>query len=144
MSNTVLDEAREIAGQSAWAYLATARGDQPAVRPIHPTWDGDTVWIAAGTHSPKMRHIQANAKVALFWHLTDALRHLTVTGTAECVTDAAEKRRLWDVFDYDLSAYFPDGPDSPDYALIKVAPTRVECWSLPEMGGGTPARVWRA
>ena len=144
MANAILDEARDIAGQSSWAYLATARADQPTVRPIHPLWEGDVVWVATGIDSPKVRHVQGNAHVELFWHLTDALRHLTVTGTAECVTDQAEKSRMWDVFDYDLSAYWPDGPTSDKYALLKITPTRVECWSLPEMGGGTAPRVWRA
>lgn len=144
MSNPVFDEARDIAGGSAWAYLATCRGTQPTVRPVHPLWDDGVVWIATSTDSPKMRHVGANAQVELFWHLTDALRHLTVTGTAECVTDSGEKQRLWDLFDYDLAAYWPEGPDSPTYGLMKVTPTRVECWSLPEMGSGTPGRVWRA
>ena len=144
MQNAVLAEAREIAGASMWAYLATSRGDQVTLRPVHPQWENGSIWIATAAHSSKMRHIRTNPKVALFWHLTDALRHLSVTGTADCVTDAAEKRRMWDVFDYDLGVYFPDGPDSEDYVLLRVRPTRVECWGLGEMGGGTPARVWRA
>lgn len=144
MANTVLDEAREIAAGTPWAYLATCRRDQPTVRPIHPLWDDGGIWIASGPDSPKMRQIRANPKVSLFWHLTDALKHLTVTGTAASVTDPDEKRRLWDAFDYDLAQYFPDGPDSPDYGLMHITPTRVECWSLPEMGANVPARVWHA
>lgn len=144
MSNAVLDEARAIAGETMWAYLATTRGDQPVVRPVHPMWEGDVLWIATGPDSPKAKQIRRNPKVALFWHLTEKLQHLTVLGAGEVVTDVGEKLRLWDLFDYDLSAYIPEGPESPAYALLKIVPTFVECWALPEMGAGTPPRRWRA
>ncbi len=143
-ASTIFDEARDIARGSMWAYLATSRGGQATVRPVHPIWEGDTLWVATGADSPKVRHVRANPRVELFWHLTDAVRHLTVTGTAACIDAPAEKHRLWDLFDYDLSAYWPDGADSEQYLLLHIQPTRVECSSLVEMGSGIPARVWRA
>ena len=106
-------------------------------------WEGDALWIAATTGSPKMRDVAGDSRVELFWHLTDALRHLTITGTAELVTDPAEKTRMWDVFDIDLGEYYR-GPEDEDYGLMKITPRRIECWSLLEMRSGIGPRVWKA
>ncbi len=139
----ILEEAMEIAGDTDYAYLATSRGGQPRIRPIKTAWDSGAVWIAGTTNSPKMREITRDNRVELFWHLTDKLRHLTVTGKAEVVTDAAEKKRMWDVFDFDLAAYYPEGPESAKYGLMRIEPSRVECWALPEIYVGSPPRVWK-
>ena len=143
MGNSIIEEAKQIASQSQMAYLATARDGRPSVRPILPAWDSDALWIAATTGSPKMRDVQDNERVELFWHLTDDFHHLTIRGTAEVVTDAAEKKRMWDVFSIDLSEYYGDA-GSEWYGLMKITPTRIECSSLDEIRNGASPRVWRA
>ncbi len=54
-----------------------------------------------------------------------SLRHM-VWGIAKVVDDVKVKRRLWNgVFDYDLSAFSPSGPDnSPETAFISIEPIR--------------------
>ena len=64
-----------------------------------------------------------------------------VRGTATVLTDAATKAHVWDVMDYDLSQFWPDGPDSEAFCAIKVEPSRVE---LSEMFGTVNKRVWRS
>jgi hypothetical protein len=68
-----------------------------------------------------------------------------VTGKATFVEDPAEKKRIWDakVFDYDLSQFWPAGPDSKDFGLMLITPHRVELTSLPEMMAGKRPEVWR-
>ena len=72
--------------------------------------------------------------------------HLTVTGTAKFVEDLTEKKRIWNgkVFDYDLSQFWPAGPESKDFGLMLITPDRVELTSLPEMMTGKKPEVWRA
>jgi general stress protein 26 len=143
MSDPFLDEVHAAAKKVTWAYLATAAGAQPKVRVVHPIWEGPTVWIATGRTSAKARQIERNPRVELFWQIDPAsLVHVTATGTARFVDDAAEKRRLWSLFDYDLGQFWKDAAD-PDYGVLRVDPDRIELTSLPEMASGKTPRVWR-
>ncbi len=36
----------EACKKAIWCAVATVEGNQPRVRMVHPTWDGDTLWIA--------------------------------------------------------------------------------------------------
>ena len=54
--------------------------------------------------------------------------------------DDAIRRRVWDVLDYDLSAFWPGGPTDPNYVAVRIVPERVE---LSKMFGSQDKRVWR-
>lgn len=62
----ILDDLREFASAlSPWAHLATVGADgHPDVVPVHPCWDGDTLWTMVGTGSVKARNVAANPNVA--------------------------------------------------------------------------------
>jgi len=66
--------------------------------------------------------------------------HLMVRGDAHIVADEAEKKRVWDVIDYDLSAFWSGGPTDPEYALVRIDPKRVE---LSKMFGSQDVQIWR-
>jgi general stress protein 26 len=137
---------REVGAKATWAYLATADGDQPKVRVVHPAIEGQRVWVATGRTSPKAHHIEKNPRVELFYQIGADLVHLTVTGRARFVDDLAEKRRIWQgkVFDYELGQFWPQGPESKDFGLLLITPERVELTSLNEMSTGQKPAVWRA
>ena len=143
---TTLEKFHEVAKKATWAYLATARGDQPKVRVVHPAFEGDKVWIATGRASAKGKHIAKNPKVELFYQAGPEFVHLTVTGTAKFVDDPAEKKRIWEgkVFDYDLAQFWPNGHQSPDFGLLLVTPSRIELTGMMEMMQGKKPLVWRA
>jgi general stress protein 26 len=113
---------------SPWAHIATVRADgTPDVVPVHPCWEGDVLWIMCGGDSRKVRNIAAgNTTVALHWQVNESGDGLEVWGTATYHDDLDTKRRLWEgVFDYDLNAFAPGGPDnSPGSGFIKVVPTK--------------------
>lgn len=123
-----LDDVKARATElSPWAHLATVGVDgAPDVVPVHPAWEGDTMWVMIGKKSVKARNIANESRVALHWQVTASGDGLEVWGKATIVDDIEVKRRLWSgVFDYDLSAFEPGGPDgSPDTVFISVAPTR--------------------
>src|SRR5260370_41657047 len=97
MSNAeTLQKFHAVAKKATWACLATGRGDQPKVRVVHPAFEGERVWVATGRKSAKAAHIGKNPKVELFYQVGPDFVHLTVTGTARFVEDAAEKKRVWD------------------------------------------------
>lgn len=134
-------EVEAAAKKAIWCALATVDGDQPRVRMVHPTWEGDVLWIATGPETAKARQIQLNGAVDIQFQVApDDFIHLMVRGNADVLTDQPTRDRIWDVMDYDLYQFWPDGPSSPDYCVIRVTPTRVE---LSEMFGTVNKRVWK-
>lgn len=111
---------------SVRCYLATANAENiPHVVPVHPGWEGSTIWIMTATHSVKARNIANNSQVAMHWETNDAGDGLLVWGEAHVRNDDPTKVRLWDgVFDYDLSAFAQGGPTSPDVVFLEVQPVR--------------------
>ena len=127
---------------SPWAHLATIGADnEPDVVPVHPCWEGDVLWTMAGTGSVKARNIAANSNVALHWQVTEVGDGVEVWGTAEIFDDVETKRRLWNgVFDYDLNAFAPGGPDdSPGTIFIAITPVRA---LYREMYGAKGRHAW--
>ncbi len=146
MSETIeLDEVKAFASAlSPWAHMATVGADgAPDVVPVHPCWEGDTCWLMAGTDSVKARNIAANSEVALHWQVTEVGDGVEIWGTAEVFDDLDTKRRLWNgVFDYDLNAFAPGGPEnSPGTGFIAITPTRA---LVLEAYGMKSSRRWSA
>jgi general stress protein 26 len=83
------------------------------------------LWFFTDLRSPKV----ANLKVA---HLsfTDSARstYVSISGRGEMHSDRAQIQRLWTAF---AKPWFPDGPDSPDLALLKFVPDTVDYWDGP-------------
>lgn len=128
--------------QSIWCAIATNSTNGPRVRMVHPTWEGETLWFATGTTSPKAKQIARDPRVDMQFQVAPPdFVHLMVRGEAAIETDEAEKKRVWDVIDYDLSQFWPGGPGDPNYAPVRIAPTRVE---LSKMFGMQDQRIWRA
>lgn len=118
---------RESARLSPWTHVATVGPDgDPDVVPVHPAWEGDTIWFMAGATSVKVRNIAHHPNVAMHWQVSEAGDGVEVWGTAEVHADLDTKRRMWaGVFDYDLGQFAPGGPDdSPDTVFVAVRPTR--------------------
>ena len=134
-----LDDVKAFATQlSPWAHIATVGADgEPDVVPVHPCWDGEILWTMLGTTSVKARNVADNPKVALHWQVTENGDGVEVWGTGELFADLETKRRLWDgVFDYDLNAFAPGGPDnSPDTAFLAITLTRALILKQYGMGG---------
>ncbi len=138
-NDCTLDDVKTFASNlSPWAHIATiGADDEPDVVPVHPCWEGDTLWTMLGTTSVKARNVANNNRVALHWQVTETGDGVEVWGTAELFDDIETKRRLWkDVFDYDLSAFAPGGPDnSPETSFLAVTPTRALILHRYGMGG---------
>jgi len=134
-----LDDIKTFAaGLSPWAHLASVGADgKPDVVPVHPCWEGDTCWVMIGTESVKARNIAHHADVAMHWQVTEVGDGVEIWGTAEMFSDLETKRRLWTgVFDYDLNAFAPGGPDdSPGTGFLAITPERALVLHQYGMGG---------
>lgn len=133
-----------------WCTMATVdRAGRPRTRIIHPIWEGQTGWIATGRHSLKEKHLAGNPHVS-FSYWDPQHEQVYVDATAEWVDDSAEKRRVWDLFKstpppygYDPATIPPwkDGPESREFGVLKLTPSRIEISSLGAMGRAPV--VWR-
>lgn len=147
VSGTGFDDAvNALVKEAVWAFLATAGGTQPHVRVIHPIWEGTTVWMVSRRHSPKARQLERNPRAELFYW-TKAGLHLTVTGRAAFVEDAAEKARLWALFKAHPVGYDPGAiwksADDPEFGLLRLDPVRIEYFDVTQVGRGGQKHVWR-
>lgn len=124
---TTLDDIKAAAAAlSPLAHIATVDPEgRPDVVPVHPAWDGDTLWIMSHT-GVKTRNIATNPNIAMHWQVSEAGDGVELWGTASLHDDLETKRRLWEgVFDYDLNMFSPGGPDgSPETVFIAVQPER--------------------
>lgn len=110
------------------AYLATCDGDQPRVRPVSPIVEDDmSIWVTTFASSRKVKQIKANPKICLaFVEQPQGDKTAVVIGEAQIVPDLEEKKRVWKLATFDLSEYFPDGPESRDFCLLKIAIKKIE------------------
>ena len=136
-------EVNAASEKATWCAVATvAKDGTPRVRLVHPTWEGDVLWIATAMSSPKAKQLAANPAVDVQYQVSAPdFVHIMVRGTAELLNDADSRKHVWDTMDYDLGDFWPEGPDTEDFVAIKISPTRVE---LSEMFGSMNKRIWRA
>ena len=134
-------EVDTVCRKAVWCAIATVAGNEPRVRLVHPTWEGETLWFATGTDSPKARQMRANTNVDIQYQTSPPeFIHVLVRGTAEVLTDEATRRHIWGVMDYDLAQFWPEGPTAPAFAAVRIRPSRVE---LSYMFGSQNKRVWK-
>lgn len=87
-------------------------------------FDG-TVWFFTHASDPKVAEIRKDQRVNLSFASKDDNSWVSMSGTAELVRDQAKMKDLWQK---PLEAYFPDGLEDPDLALLKVSVNQAEYW----------------
>ncbi len=135
-------EVGKASSTAVWCALATVSKNGPRVRMVHPTWEGDVLWIATSPGSPKAKQMANNPNVDVQFQVAPpGFIHIMARGVAELCTDDATKAHAWNAIDYDLKDFFAGGPTDPNYVAVRIRPTRVE---LSEMFGSLNKRIWRA
>ncbi len=87
-------------------------------------FDGD-LWFFTYGSSHKVDEVGRVPKVNASFADVDAQRYASLTGRAEVVRDRAKIEELWLP---ELRAWFPEGLETPDIALLKVTVERAEYW----------------
>lgn len=95
-------------------------------------FDGD-LWFIAADDQRKTDEIAADPRVNVSFG--DASSWVSISGEASVLHDVAKAKELWNPM---VGAWFPDGPESPGVALVKVHATGAEYWDTP---GGRVATV---
>jgi general stress protein 26 len=119
-----------------FAFLATSDGDQPQVRPVTPIVEDDmSIWVATFSDSRKVKQIKQNPKVCLsFVKHPSGDKTAIIVGEAEITKDLELKKRVWKLSPYDMSQYWPEGPESEKFCLLKIIPNKIEWWDSWESG----------
>lgn len=89
--------------------------------------DGD-LWFFTKADAPKVSEVQQHNQVNINYAKPDDNLYVSVSGTAELVRDQNKMKELWKPF---LKAWFPEGLNDPDMALLKVNVQKAEYWDAP-------------
>lgn len=90
-------------------------------------FDGD-MWFFTYGHSHKVMDAEQNPQVNVSFSDMKNNNYVSVSGRAELVRDKDKIKELWLP---ELKAWFPEGVDTPDIALLKVNAEKAEFWDVP-------------
>ena len=112
--------------------MMTTRDDDGTLRsrPMqtqNQEFDG-TLWFFTQASSHKVDEINHEHQVNLSYAEPSDNRYVSVSGTATLVRDRAKIDELWTPA---LKAWFPDGKDDPEVALLRVDVAKAEYWDQP-------------
>ncbi len=110
--------------------LAT-RGDDGEVhaRPMSNNgqveWDGSS-WFFAPADGRLVAEIRQHPEAVATYRADDRFAWVAVSGRAKLVDDAEAKRERWLP---ELERWFPNGPDDPGVALLRIDATAAQWWT---------------
>ena len=87
-----------------------------------------TLWFFTRASSPKVEEVEQRHQVNLSYAAPDSNTYVSVSGTAALVRDPAKAKQLWNPI---LKAWFPQGLEDPDLALLHVEVDKAEYWDSP-------------
>ena len=92
-------------------------------------------WFFTQASAAKADEIWANSHVNVSYASPRENRYVSVSGTATLVRDRRKMEELWDQL---YQAWFPQGLEDPDLALLRVDVEQAEYWDAPS---GTMAEI---
>ncbi len=100
-----------------------------SARFVEPIVDSDfsTIWIGTNPKLRKIKEIQDNTKVTLAFGNVQERANIVIYGEACVEIDTALRKKYWKG---EWRLFFPNGPTSDDYVLIKIQPLRMEVMSF--------------
>jgi general stress protein 26 len=90
-------------------------------------FDGD-LWFFTQADTPKIHEIEHDQHVNVSFASPEDQHYVSLSGRAQIVRDPQKINELWDP---SLKAWFPEGPDDPNIALLKVNVEKGEYWDSP-------------
>jgi general stress protein 26 len=106
---------------------------KPHARPMYTQeldaehFDG-ALWFMTDAESLKVAELDANPAVLITYAAPNKNRYVVVTGQARSEHNPEKARELWNIH---AKGWYPNGPEDPNLALIRVAVERAEYWDGP-------------
>jgi general stress protein 26 len=110
---TTVEEDGSLRSRPMWTYGVEADGE---------------LWFFTRERSAKVGELERDRHVNLAYADTEKEHYVSVSGTARLVRDPDKARELWNPT---LRAWFPEGLDDPDLALLCVKVNKAEYWDTP-------------
>jgi general stress protein 26 len=127
-SNAELTQLGTLIEDMSIAMLTNVDNDGALVsRPMSPLeMDADgAVWFFIDATTSNEKQLEA---VNLSFSDEDAGTYVSISGRGEISLDRARMERMWTPL---AKTWSPDGPLSPDLALLKIVPHTAEYWDAP-------------
>jgi len=122
---------KELIQGIKFAMLTTAEADCTLrSRPMatqEVEFDG-ALWFFTYADAPKVEEVQHNQHVNVSYAAPDRNCYVSVSGTAQLVRDRSKIAELWQP---KYKAWFPQGLENPQLALLKVSVDKAEYWDSP-------------
>ena len=83
------------------------------------------LWFFTNEFSAKVEEISKNSHVSVTYSDPGSQLYISLSGSAHLVTESKKIEQLWDPI---LKAWFPEGLDDPKLALLKVDINQGEYW----------------
>lgn len=90
--------------------------------------DTAELWFFTNDYSGKVENVLVHPQVCVTYAAPDKNRYVSVSGSAELVRDMDKIKQLWNPM---LKAWFPQGIDDPDLALLRVDIVSAQFWDGP-------------
>lgn len=126
----LLTVAKDAIISTSYCFLISiSESGQPNARLMQPYEPDEelTIYLGTSPQSRKISEITSNPKVSLTYHSPRENAYVTMIGPAVIENDLQLRRKYWRE---DWRIFFPGGPDSDDYTLIKFTPQRIELMNL--------------
>lgn len=108
-------------------FITNNRNENEHTRPMSAVEvdEAGTLWFFTDIRSIKVEEVSIDREVHLTFAHPGKESYLDVWGTSSISTDRALIKEKWSPV---VKAYFPNGADDPNLALMKVTPTDVYYW----------------
>lgn len=84
------------------------------------------LWFFTSIDSAKVSEVANDVRASVAFSDTGKDAYVAVSGTADIVNDRQRIHKLWTPF---AKPWFPNGPDDPNLALLRVHAERAEYWT---------------
>ena len=122
----VMQQAAWILDRCGYVFLSTIDGNgfpRPVAIDVLRHDGIAELWMTTALSSEKVKHLRTCPKAGIcFVYEADSV---TLTGTAEIVTDKKTLHTFWRYF---MIHYFPQGPDDPDYCILRFHTREATLW----------------
>ncbi|WP_143961851.1 pyridoxamine 5'-phosphate oxidase family protein [Litoribacter populi] len=125
--NEELKRLRELIEKIELAMMVTQDGEELRARPMTTSQmdEAGHLWFFTNEFSSKTGEILEHDEVNLSYADKGSNSYVSISGKASLVHDKNKVDELWSPI---LKAWFPEGKEDPDLALIKVVPHSSEFW----------------
>ncbi|MEO6070633.1 MAG: pyridoxamine 5'-phosphate oxidase family protein [Chitinophagaceae bacterium] len=126
-SEEALAKFKELVEDIKVCMFITNNMDEDHTRPMATieTEENGTLWFFTDVRSIKVEEVAKEQNVHLVYAHPGIESYLDVWGMAEVVTDKKEIEDKWKPI---VKAWFPEGKDDPNLALLKVRPEQSYYW----------------